>query len=59
VKCGSESHGRLMRVIPFLTYACPDKMTVVLKHFEDVLDFDENVRAKKSIAAVANRSFIG
>ena len=28
-----------MRVLPFLTYASSDKMTLVIKHFEDVLNF--------------------
>lgn len=28
-----------MRVLPFLTYGSSDKMTLVIKHFEDVLNF--------------------
>ena len=30
-----------MRVLPFLTYVDSDKMSLVIRHFEDVLDFDK------------------
>ena len=30
-----------MRVLPFLTYVDSAKMSLVIRHFEDVLDFDK------------------
>ena len=31
---------RLMRVLPFLTYANKDNMALVINHFTEVLDFN-------------------
>ena len=39
LKAGTALHQRLLRVLPFLTYANTDKMALVINHFEDVLDF--------------------
>lgn len=52
LKAGTDLHTRLMRVLPFLTYACPDKMTIVVRHFDDVLNF-ENVERRATVAAAA------
>ena len=38
---GTDLHHRLMRVLPFLTYANPDNMRLVINHFTEVLDFDK------------------
>ena len=40
LKSGTAVHTRLMRVLPFLTYVDGDKMSLVIRHFEDVLDFE-------------------
>ena len=45
LKAGTALHQTLLRVLPFLTYANEEKMALVIKHFEDVLDlvkFDNN-----------------
>lgn len=54
LRSGTDLHSRLMRVLPFLTYACPEKMTIVVRHFDDVLDFDSAER--KAIAAATAAS---
>jgi len=36
---GTDLHHRLMRVLPFLTYANKDNMKLVIDHFSEVLDF--------------------
>ena len=41
LKSGTAIHTRLMRVLPFLTYVDSDKMSLVIRHFEDVLDFEQ------------------
>ena len=41
LKSGTAIHTRLMRVLPFLTYVDSDKMSLVIRHFEDVLDFEK------------------
>jgi E3 ubiquitin-protein ligase UBR4 len=41
LKSGTDLHQTLMRVLPFLTYGNGDKMTLVVRHFDDVLRFDE------------------
>ena len=46
LKAGGELHTRLMRVLPFLTYADADKMSLVIRHFDDVLDFARFDEAK-------------
>ena len=40
LKAGTDLHARLMRVLPFLTYADPAKMSLVVGHFDDVVAFD-------------------
>ena len=45
LKAGTALHQRLLRVLPFLTFANADQMALVINHFADVLDFakfDEN-----------------
>ena len=39
LKAGTSLHQRLLRVLPFLTYANKEKMAMIICHFEDVLDF--------------------
>ena len=41
LKAGTSLHQSLLRVLPFLTYANEEKMALVIKHFEDVLDFSK------------------
>ncbi len=52
MKSGTDLHAKLMRVLPFLTYACGDKMTLVVRHFDDVLDFETAER--KAISAAGS-----
>ena len=40
MKPGTDLHHRLMRVLPFLTYANPDNMKLVINHFTEVLNFN-------------------
>ncbi len=39
LKAGTSLHQRLLRVLPFLTYGNDGKMVLIIRHFEDVLDF--------------------
>ena len=39
LKAGTALHQRLLRVLPFLTFANADQMALVINHFADVLDF--------------------
>ena len=41
LKAGTSLHQRLLRVLPFLTYANKEKMAMIICHFEDVLDFSK------------------
>jgi E3 ubiquitin-protein ligase UBR4 len=41
LRSGTAIHSRLMRVLPFLTYVNSDKMSLVIRHFEDVLAFEK------------------
>merc|ERR1719489_216681 len=41
LKAGTALHQRLLRVLPFLTFANTDKMALVIGHFEDVMDFSK------------------
>merc|ERR1719412_722646 len=41
LKAGTALHQRLLRVLPFLTYANKEKMAMIICHFEDVLDFSK------------------
>ena len=41
IKSGTALHQTLLRVLPFLTYANKEKMTMVICHFEDILDFSK------------------
>ncbi len=54
LRAGTDLHSRLMRVLPFLTYACPDKMTIVVRHFDDVLDFENAERRATAAASSAS-----
>lgn len=51
LRSGTDLHQRLMRVLPFLTYGAGDKMSLVIRHFNDVLDFgvvDEQLSAERT-----------
>ena len=41
LKSGTSLHTRLMRVLPFLTYANDDKMELIVSHFTEVLEFSK------------------
>lgn len=40
LKVGTALHQRLLRVLPFLTFGSREKMSMIIVHFEDVLDFE-------------------
>ena len=56
LKPGTELHHHLLRVLPFLTYADDEKMSLVIRHFDDILDFvkfDSGGQEAKMAAFVA------